>query len=697
MKRRMLLLAWLMTVLSPSLLSAHVDGMTLTVVPGSGPGEVGLSWTGGQPVFQIYRATTPANLIAPSNQIGESPVRSWVDNPGSGVVFFYMIGSPCQYNPPEVCDGIDNDCDGTIDGPGSEASCALPHAIAQCAGGACAVGSCSSGFGDCNSQPTDGCEAALDAIPNCGACGQTCDDGNACTVDSCVASACHRIDQRTCWAAPTSGEGGVACTASSMAPGCWGNSCTPGVVALPAGCANPDSDGDGLSDSWESAHGVDGNCDGDLTDTGVGGLDVALPDDPDWDEVNQKNAYVAYDWMEKDPLQPFEAQHDPVDDFIGKNYDGVTDAPVKGALRRVTEAFERQGIRLKIWKNTNPSRIDAANPAGYTSPLPHADVVTFAATTGGCASNGGANSAVSFYGLKSQNFDPRLKFVAKYAVFGHHVQCDGDCGSSACASESSTLGLCTAVQENATGMAEQLGEDLVISLGGQALDDGSSLPEPQRTEYKDQLTRAQAGTIMHELGHTFGLDHGGSNSDATCDPSAPGNIDRKPNYVSSMQYALEGTGIKTAVSGCSTIPLPPSPPYAQIDPGDWRVDYSSRVFGPLNEGSLTESSGIATCACEGPTAIRDISMASRDCAGPAVPVPVCGPVDWNGDGFIETFPVSADVNHDSLDASQPCPFLSVLTGHDDWSYVKAHLAFQCGVNFPEGAVLHLPGTKTLER
>src|SRR5262249_8297728 len=195
-----------------------------------------------------------------------------------------------------------------------------------------------------------------------------------------------------------------------------------------------------------------------------------------------------------------------------------------------------------------------------------------------------------------------------------------------------------AVAENSAGLAEMAGNDLIVSLGGLPLDDGASLPEPQRTMVRDQLIKLQAGTIMHELGHTFGLDHGGPHSGVACDSSAPSALDRKPNYISVMQYALQGTGIRTAASTCSAIPLPPHPRYAQLDPGDWRVDYSSTEFPTLDENFLFESQGVSSCICGQPSGPRDISLAYAACGGLPTPVPGCGPVDWDQNGTIDPIP-----------------------------------------------------------
>jgi hypothetical protein len=687
--------AWLalaLGVVCPSLAVAHVDGMTMSVSLGTGPGQVTLDWTGGQPAFHVYRSSVAANIVAPGNLLGDTPVRTWSDTPPSGGIIFYMLTSDCQYAPPEICDGVDNDCNGTIDGPGAEASCNLPNATAQCTGGACAIAACASGFGDCDTQPADGCESDLSSdAAHCGTCAISCLDSTSCTVDSCVAASCHHLDMRACVAAPTAARGGVSCAANPGLSGCWETcSAAEGVVALPSGCANPDSDGDGLSDTWESAHGVDGNCDGSL-DTGPGGADLALPDDPDWDEVNGKNIYVVYDWMLVDPSDPFEAPHQPFPDFIGKDYDGTTDAPVDGTLKRVKDAFARKGIRLKIDPNTNPAAMSAANPEGITSPLPHVSVVSFAHPVGECATNGGAGSAVSFYDLKGQNFDERRKFTHRYVVFGHSAQCAGNCASAACQSEGSALGVCGTVGEGSTGLAEVYGNDMVITLGAQNLSDGSGYAEPDRTKWRDQLVQAQAGALMHEMGHTLGLGHGGPQPPGGgCDPGGDSAINRKPNHISSMQFALQTTGIRTAGRSCSTTALPPEPSYAQFIPGAWRVDYSDQSLTPLDENGLLEPEGISSCACGTATGLRDISMAYGFCFAPPVPIPGCGPVDWNRNGFIEPIPVAADINQESLDdPAAVCPSFRPLMGSDDWSHVNAHLAFQCNANFSDGVSTHI--------
>jgi hypothetical protein len=134
----------------------------------------------------------------------------------------YPVGSPCSAGHAacsagapvcdanvgpsvEMCNGVDDDCDGMVD-DGAETMCpGAMNAVASCSGGACGF-TCNAGFGNCNGTPGDGCEVSLNTDPaNCGACGRGCPapaggmagcSGGTCTVGCgantpcCVGTSC---------------------------------------------------------------------------------------------------------------------------------------------------------------------------------------------------------------------------------------------------------------------------------------------------------------------------------------------------------------------------------------------------------------------------------------------------------------------------------------------------------------------------
>jgi hypothetical protein len=69
--------------------------------------------------------------------------------------------------------------------------CALPHAVADCVQGACGIGACVAGFGDCDGAAENGCEATLATNANCGACGNACAVPNG--AASCATGTCQLV------------------------------------------------------------------------------------------------------------------------------------------------------------------------------------------------------------------------------------------------------------------------------------------------------------------------------------------------------------------------------------------------------------------------------------------------------------------------------------------------------------------------
>jgi hypothetical protein len=70
----------------------------------------------------------------------------------------------------------------------------------ECNDGACDYSGCHTHYDDCNSDPTDGCETALSANPNCGACGNDCSGqeyDQACVLDGSTYR-CGCVDDEDC-------------------------------------------------------------------------------------------------------------------------------------------------------------------------------------------------------------------------------------------------------------------------------------------------------------------------------------------------------------------------------------------------------------------------------------------------------------------------------------------------------------------
>ena len=66
----------------------------------------------------------------------------------------------------------------------------IPHAVPKCGGGTCAVGTCEVGFADCDGALWNGCETEIAKDPeNCGGCGKACATVSGGKL-SCVSGAC---------------------------------------------------------------------------------------------------------------------------------------------------------------------------------------------------------------------------------------------------------------------------------------------------------------------------------------------------------------------------------------------------------------------------------------------------------------------------------------------------------------------------
>jgi len=180
---------------------------------------------------------------------------------------------------------------------------------------------------------------------------------------------------------------------------------------------------------------------------------------------------------------------------------------------------------------------------------------------------------------------------------------------------------------SSSGLGEPGGNDFMVTLGRWSPAGGT--PEEQ------------AGTFMHELGHTLGLYHGGNQF-----------ANLKPNYYSVMNYLWQ---VPDSLYGPHLLP-PTNPLYRPHG----LLDYSRERLPDLDEHNLNENVSIG-----GP-------------AGVQVPIgPKFGtrrlaymdrPVDWSlgdkdGDGIDNNdVGVVQDINNDLLGTT--------LAGFEDWSHLR---------------------------
>jgi len=83
----------------------------------------------------------------------------------------------------ELCDGIDNNCDGKID---EESVVTILNGFGNCNAGKISIKSCNKGFDDCDKTPSNGCETDINNDnENCGQCGNACSPLERCSLGIC--------------------------------------------------------------------------------------------------------------------------------------------------------------------------------------------------------------------------------------------------------------------------------------------------------------------------------------------------------------------------------------------------------------------------------------------------------------------------------------------------------------------------------
>ncbi|NNE48224.1 MAG: T9SS type A sorting domain-containing protein [Rhodothermales bacterium] len=363
------------------------------------------------------------------------------------------------------------------------------------------------------------------------------------------------------------------------------------VCADPDGDGRTDSDGDGICDTWETA-GID--YDGDAK------IDLDLP--ALGASPFRKDLFVEYDWMVE-----------------AASMGGVSHKPVAGAISDVVRAFDRstENINLVMMASEGVPEIDliqfSQDPVEL-SPLGTFDDLKWGNPISPC----GTEKSDGHFGdpadRKHEECAARLgarRLVFRYLVFGHNH----------------------AHRVKSGGIAEIAGNDFLVTVGGFSPAGMRRLAGlGPKAPIRQARRIVEAGTTMHELGHTLNLLHGGGD-DTNC----------KPNYASVMNYTLQNPGL---------IPTRP-------------LDYSIDNLDALNEMSLDENVGLSGFIGRYVVYNENTGSAPQQLR---VTRTNTRPIDWNGDGDLTGTNVRTDLN--VVTAIEKCDVrtleLTTLHGHHDW-------------------------------
>ena len=274
-----------------------------------------------------------------------------------------------------------------------------------------------------------------------------------------------------------------------------------------------DSDGDGIPDEWEIG-GVDTDHDGEVDlDLSKLGADPRVPD-----------IFIELDWMDRAGTTIETPLFSTV--FGAKNT-----APTAAALRMVYDQFKAHGINIHI-------------DAGPDSIMNYETGETWGELSGGSALEFKdvfdlGSSYENWNRLALDNFTKARWTTFRYCLFANRY--DAGRGTSS-----------SGIAENLPGQFFIVATDCVDT-----------------TNYDTAL----AGTLMHELGHTLGLSHGGLHYADRSTEIENDHNHYKPNHLSIMNYTYQFSGLKT------------------LD-GKYVADYQGFDLPEINEYHVNENDGI---------------------------------------------------------------------------------------------------------
>ena len=391
------------------------------------------------------------------------------------------------------------------------------------------------------------------------------------------------------------------------------------VCGDPDGNGNIDDDGDGLCDDWE-LHGIDFNGDS------ISDLNLNLP--------------------------PFNANPERKDIFVEADYMSFSnfhwDRPVDAALQRVVDAFNNAPVTNTIGQpNGIALHFVGDGFGGYVDEgVEHVDSILFSGRGPGdyddfqdikLGSTGvtcGVGSRDAHFGTQADRLSPNCiniigakRLVMHYLLFGHDI--------------SGTL--------LAGGVGQWPGSDFLVTVtNNRWAERVRTAVTLWKTTTLSEWEDVQAASVMHELGHNLGLDHGG------VDP-----YNCKPNYLSIMNYSYTYNFGGQAFN-LSNVRARTNRP----------LDYSRQALPDLNRNALNEGVGIG-----GPAGYRALWGVDLT---PHV-APADGPIDWNGNGFVDPNNLSGffDITSifdglqllDCYGLKRP-PITQTLQSYDDWAHLR---------------------------
>lgn len=190
-------------------------------------------------------------------------------------------------------------------------------------------------------------------------------------------------------------------------------------------------------------------------------------------------------------------------DYMNSTDPGIT--PQQQALQNVVAAFRAHNIAVHF--DAGNLFAAAFDPVNFNL----SGAVSNKRALVPCTTVYSTSQCTDVNTIKSAAFDYRRKAMFRYLLMANSQNLDGSYSSS--------------------GVAELLGPDLVVTLGGWNLNTNNAANT-------NMLVNYQAATIMHELGHTLGLQHGGDES-----------TNYKPNYYSVMNYMYQLYGLPKDPTG----------------------------------------------------------------------------------------------------------------------------------------------------